>query len=88
MKYPLITEDIATKKIAGDNVFIVNSASGTHNIIFAIYFAPKNKNEVPINPITAKVTNAILKTLCAPLLSPTASLSATSFAIAFGTPMD
>ena len=43
---------------------------------------------VPIIPKTAKVKNAILKILCAPLLSPIANLSATNFDIAFGTPVE
>ena len=70
LKYPLITDDIATKNIAGDNATKVISASGICNQSFAITFAPKNNIKLPTNPITANVANAILKILCAPLWSP------------------
>ena len=53
-----------------------------------MYFAPKNNIKVPIPPITAKVAKAILNILCAPFVSPNASLSDTSLAIALGTPIE
>ena len=88
LKYPLITEAIATKNIAGDKATIVISASGIWSHCFEITPAPKNNNKLPINPITEKVANAILNILWAPLWSPTATLSDTNLEIAFGTPIE
>ena len=47
LKYPLITDAILTKNIAGDSATSVSSVSGICNIAFAIYPAPKNNNSVP-----------------------------------------
>ena len=70
LKYPLITDETATKNIAGDNATNVISASGICSHWFAITFAPKNSIKLPIKPITENVANAILNILCAPLWSP------------------
>ena len=88
LKYPLITDVIDTKNIDGDNVIREYSASGISKNLCAIGFALINSKAVPNNPKNAKVKNAILKILCAPLLSPTATLSDTNFAMAFGTPVE
>ena len=63
LKYPLITDAIATKNIAGDNATKVISASGICNQLYAITCAPKNSNRLPTNPITANVANATLNIL-------------------------
>jgi len=70
LKYPLNTDDIDTKNIAGDNATNVNSASGICIQLFAIVCAPKNNSIVPTAPIHPKVPNATLNILFAPLLSP------------------
>ena len=88
LKYPLNTDEIETKNIAGANATNVSSDSGICVQLYAITCAPKNKSIEPIAPSAPNVTNATLKILLAPLLSPTASLSDTSFDIAFGTPID
>lgn len=88
LKYPLNTDDIDTKNIAGDKATKVNSASGICIQLYAIVCAPKNNSIVPTAPIHPNVANATLKVLFAPLLSPSASLSETNFDIAFGTPID
>ena len=88
LKYPLNTDDIDTKNIAGASATSVNSDSGICVQLYAITCAPKNSNIDPIAPSVPKVTNATLKILFAPLLSPTANLSDTNFDIAFGTPID
>ena len=88
LKYPLNTDDIDTKNIAGDNAINVSSASGIWIQLYAIVCAPKNNNIVPIAPIIPNVANATLNILLAPLLSPNANLSETNLDIAFGTPID
>ena len=70
LKYPLNTDDIDTKNIAGDNATNVSSASGICIQFFAIVCAPKNNSIVPTAPIQPKVPNATLNILFAPLLSP------------------
>ena len=70
LKYPLNTDEIDTKNIAGDNATSVNSDSGICIQLYAIVCAPKNNNIVPIAPIHPKVPNATLNILFAPLLSP------------------
>lgn len=55
---------------------------------FAIASAPKNRtNDITI-PIAVNVFSAILNILCAPLWSPIATLSDTSFDITVGIPTD
>ena len=88
LKYPLITLINVTKNIDGDSATKVYSASGICSHFVAICPAPKNKINEQANPINANVTKAILNTLCAPLLSPTANLSDTNLATAFGIPTD
>ena len=88
VKYPLITQDIATKNIDGESATRVSSASGICRITFDIYSAPQNNIALLKNPIKPKVTKAILKILCAPLVSPTATLSETSFDKAPGIPTE
>ena len=88
LKYPLSTEAIVTKNIAGDNDTNVISASGICKIAFDIYPAPTNNTIVAINPIIPNVNSATLNILCAPLSSPIATFSDTSFDMAFGTPID
>ena len=75
LKYPLITDVIDTKKIEGESDIKEYFASGICIQLFAIVSANKNSNTEPNIPIIANVTKAILKILCAPLLSPTANLS-------------
>ena len=70
LKYPLITDEIATKKMAGDKATNVISASGICNHKLAIIWAPKNSNKLPTKPIIAKVAKAILKIRYPPLWSP------------------
>ena len=88
LKYPLNTEEIDTKNIAGDKAINVNSDSGICSQLYDIVCAPKNNSIVPIAPIQPNVASATLNILFAPLLSPIANLSATNFEIAFGTPID
>ena len=88
LKYPLITDVIDTKNIDGESAIKEYFASGICIHLFEIVSAPAKRSKEPIIPINAKVTNAILKILCAPLLSPTANLSDTKYEIALGTPVD
>ena len=54
----------------------------------AIKSAPKNSPNDITTPIVVKVFKAVLKILCAPLWSPIAVLSATSFEITVGIPTE
>ena len=87
-KYPLYTADIATNSIAGDRTFITYATSGTFKIFVAIKSAPKNNPMDRTNPIVVKNLNATLNILCAPFVSPIASLSDTSLDITLGIPID
>ena len=55
LKYPLSTDAIVTKNIAGERATNVSSDSGICNITFEIYPAPKNSINVPISPIIPNV---------------------------------
>ena len=88
LKYPFNTDDTDTKNIDGARHINEYLASGICKAFSDIGFAYVNNSIVPVIPIIANVTNAILKILCAPLLSPTASLSDTKYEIALGTPVD
>ena len=67
-------------------VVLATSGPGATNLVTGI--ATAYMDSIPMVIITANVANAILKILCAPLLSPTATLSDTSFDIALGTPIE
>ena len=70
LKYPLNTDEIDTKNIAGAKATSVSSDSGICVQLYAITCAPKNNNIEPIAPIVPNVASATLKILFAPLLSP------------------
>ena len=57
-------------------------------MLFAINSAPKYSKIEKISPNVAKNFKAILNILCAPVLSPIANLSETSFDITLGIPID
>ena len=88
LKYPLNTDAIATKNIAGESVISVIFASGICSKLLDIYVAPKHKINVPVKPIIKNVANDILKILCASLKLPTATFSEINFDIALGTPIE
>ena len=83
-----MTDAIATKKIAGDSATSVISASGICSQLYAITWAPKNSIKLTTSPNSANVANATLNILYAPLLSPIATITDTSFHIALCTPID
>ena len=87
-KYPLNTDDSATKNTPGDKIISVTFDSGIDKITFDIKPAPINNKSVPASPIAPNVKSETLKILCAALLSPTANLSETNLEIAFGIPID
>ena len=87
-KYPLKTAPAATNIIAGASTINVYFTPSTLITYFAIASAPKNRtNDITI-PIAVNVLSAILNILCAPLWSPIATLSDTSFDITVGIPTD
>ena len=57
-------------------------------MFFAIKSAPKNSPSDITTPIAVNVFNAVVNILCAPLWSPIATLSDTSFEITVGIPTD
>ena len=87
LKYPFITAITETKNIDGERATSAISASGICKNVLEIVFAPKKSIIEHPKPIIENVISAILKTLCAPLWSPTATLSDISFDNAFGTPI-
>ena len=86
-KYPLNTADIATNIIAGASAISVYFTPGFDKIVFDINPAPKKSIRANITPTKVNTYIAVLKILCAPLLSPIAIFSDTSFDIVFGIPI-
>ena len=67
-------------------VVLATSGPGATNLVTGI--ATAYMDSIPMVIITANVANATLNILYAPLWSPIATFSDTSFDIAFGTPID
>ena len=87
-KYPLNTAPAGTNIIAGAKTINVYFTPSTFIMFLAITSAPKNNPNDKTIPIHVNVFNAALKILCAPLWSPMATLSDTSFEITVGIPTD
>ena len=88
VKYPRITDDTQTKNSDGASARITYCEPSIFITYCAKISAPKNNTKVVASPITENSSIAVLKILCAPAWSLSATLSDTIFEIALGIPTD